>query len=235
MNDSKRVPLIDFLRGLAVILMIIFHFNFDLSSFRITSPHFYKDEFWLGVRLLIMILFITLVGINLVLSQAGVTQKTFWHRQLKVLSCALAVSGGSYLLLPASFIYFGVLHFIFIGSILGCLIVGANWARFNLIIGIFIIVFSQFYQSEVFDNPLLNWIGLTTHNPLTEDYVPLLPWLGVLLIGIFIGHQILPRMPNLLRNFQIKPINFIGKNSLVIYMIHQPIMIGLFILYIKLR
>ena len=80
----------------------------------------------------------------------------------------------------------------------------------------------------MFDGRTLGWVGFMTAKPMTEDYVPLFPWMGVLLLGVALGHVLvrtrfavlapLARLPLALR--------LLGRRSLVVYLLHQPLMIG---------
>ncbi|MBC7741048.1 MAG: DUF1624 domain-containing protein [Bdellovibrionaceae bacterium] len=234
-NTLTRIPLIDTLRGLAIVMMIIFHFYFNLSSFRITSPDFYKDEFWLAFRMIIMVIIVTLVGVSLALAKVRLTDQHFWRRNLKILICALLVSAGTYLMLPASFIYFGVLHFIFVASVIGSFFNRPALAWFNLALGALLITAGACFKSENFNNPGLNWIGFAATRPQAEDYVPFVPWFGLVLIGLFISYQVLPCLPARVLNFDNFILKWIGQKSLLIYMIHQPLLIAGFIIYIKTR
>ena len=85
------------------------------------------------------------------------------------------------------------------------------------------------YVIDIFNSPWLNWLGLNTRKPVTEDYVPVLPWLGVMWWGVALGgwlksgdpsRRALP-WPELAR-----PLARLGRWSLSYYMLHQPVMIG---------
>lgn len=84
-----------------------------------------------------------------------------------------------------------------------------------------------------FDRRPLQWIGMMTYKPYTEDYVPLLPWFGVVLLGMFLArraqlHSWLEKNSKMeFRNPVAKLLAFGGRHSLIIYMLHQPIFIGL--------
>jgi uncharacterized membrane protein len=127
-------------------------------------------------------------------------------------------------------IVFGILHFIFLASILGLLFL--RLYLLNLVLGSALILLGNLYQNAVFDNPWLHWIGLMTFKPLTEDYVPLLPWFGVVLLGIFAGHGIYrnPYLQSLCafrsRHRIARSLAYLGKHSLLIYVLHQPILYG---------
>ena len=224
-----RIRAIDALRGAAICMMIVYHAAFDLNWFHIISADFNHDRFWLSFRDLIVSSFLLLVGVSLVLaSRAGISPKRFWNRIALVGACAILVSVGSYVTFPKTFITFGILHCIVVSSILGWPLV--RFPRAALIVGIVVIVVGVAIGLPLFDLPWLNWVGLMTHKPATEDYVPLLPWFGVVLVGISIGWWLLERRMHDLRQISRaspKWLTWLGRHSLLVYMIHQPIMMGL--------
>jgi uncharacterized membrane protein len=224
-----RIRAIDALRGTAICMMIVYHAAFDLNWFHIISADFNHDGFWLSFRDLIVGSFLLLVGVSLVLaSRAGISPRRFWRRIALVGTCAMLVTLGSYVTFPKTFITFGILHCIVVSSILGWPLV--RFPRAALVIGIVVIVGGVAIGLPLFDLPWLNWVGLMTHKPATEDYVPLLPWFGVVLVGISIGWWLLKRhMRDLRQTSRASPkwLTWLGRHSLLVYMIHQPIMVGL--------
>jgi uncharacterized membrane protein len=223
-----RIRAIDAMRGAAICMMIVYHAAFDLNWFHIINADFNHDPFWLGFRDLIVSSFLLLVGVSLVLaSRAGISPKRFWRRIALVGACAMLVTLGSYVTFPKTFITFGILHCIVVSSILGWPLV--RFPRAALIVGIVVIVVGAAIGVPLFDLPWLNWIGLMTHRPATEDYVPLLPWFGVVLVGISIGWWLPERRMHVLRQISRaspKWLTWLGRHSLLVYMVHQPIMVG---------
>jgi len=224
-----RIRAIDALRGTAICMMIVYHAAFDLNWFHIISADFNHDGFWLSFRDLIVSSFLLLVGVSLVLaSRAGISPRQFWRRIALVGTCAMLVTLGSYVTFPKTFITFGILHCIVVSSVLGWPLV--RFPRTALVVGIVVIVGGVAIGLPLFDLPWLNWVGLMTHKPATEDYVPLLPWFGVVLVGISIGWWLLKRhMRDLRQMSRASPkwLTWLGRHSLLVYMIHQPIMVGL--------
>jgi uncharacterized membrane protein len=224
-----RIRAIDALRGAAICMMIVYHAAFDLNWFHIISADFNHDRFWLSFRDLIVSSFLLLVGVSLALaSRAGISPKRFWRRIALVGACAMLVTVGSYVTFPKTFITFGILHCIVVSSILGWPLV--RFPRAALIVGIVVIVVGVAIGLPLFDLPWLNWVGLMTHKPATEDYVPLLPWFGVVLVGVSIGCWLLQRHMHDLRQISRaspKWLTWLGRHSLLVYMIHQPILVGL--------
>lgn len=228
---SARFPLIDALRGAAIAFMFAYHFCFDLNYFGVLHQNFNDDPFWLTARSLILGSFVALVGVSLVLATGnGIKWRPYLIRLGWLAACAAVVSIASYQMFPGSWIYFGVLHFILIASVLALAFVPLYWA--NLALGAALIGVGVSVKSAVFDQPLLNWFGLMTHKPITEDYVPLLPWFGVVLAGVFVGKLVFGRQPwsGAVRWQAAGPIGrllaWAGRHSLMLYMLHQPIFLG---------
>ena len=127
---------------------------------------------------------------------------------------------------PQSFIYFGILHAIAVMSLVAWPF--ARHPRIALVAGIAIIGAGLTVSHPLFDTRALSVVGFTTHKPVTEDYVPLFPWTGVVLVGIALGAALerrafapvaaLARLPNGVRG--------LGRHSLAVYMLHQPLLIG---------
>jgi uncharacterized membrane protein len=135
---------------------------------------------------------------------------------------------------PKAMVFFGILHFIAIASVLGLVFV--RFGLLNVLIGLTLIILPQIISHPFFDQSYLQWIGLVTKLPITVDYVPLLPWFGCVLIGIYLGQRLtqLPHNSFLVRwqnnNAISRLLALGGRYSLHIYMLHQPLFLG--ILYI---
>jgi len=229
-----RVPAIDVLRGLAIVAMILYHFAFDLAYFRVTASDFYHDPFWLHARTLILSSFLLLAGVSLALAQRSENGRTrFWRHVATIAACAVAVSVASYLVFPRSYIWFGVLHVIALSLILIRPL--AAHPRIALVTGIAIIVVGNLAASPWFDQRAWGWLGFMTAKPITEDYVPLFPWTGVMLVGIALGHALVRNQFRAVAPFGRGPrlLAWLGRRSLAVYMLHQPILIG--VLYLAVR
>ncbi|MDI4631633.1 DUF1624 domain-containing protein [Pelomonas sp. V22] len=230
-HPSPRFDRLDALRGAAIVWMAGFHFCFDLRFFKLTAADFYRDPFWTGQRTAIVSLFLLCAGLGQAVAQAqGLGWPRFWRRWGQVVGCALLVSAGSALMFPQSWISFGVLH----GLALMLLLL--RWAGPRLgqaaavLIGAAVIALPQLCSHVFFDNRWSNWLGFTTAKPITEDYVPLLPWFGMMLWGFALGRWLLAARPAWLQGALIAPLQplaLLGRWSLSFYMLHQPVLIGL--------
>jgi uncharacterized membrane protein len=222
-----RIAGVDALRGGALCLMFVYHFSFDLRYYRVIAADFEHDPFWLAFRALIVTSFMLLVGISLVLAdRAGATARHFWKRIALIAACAVAASVGSYVLFPRTFIFFGILHCIAVASIVAWPLV--RRPLLVLGIGIAVIVAGLAYSNPLFDTRALAWLGFTTYKPATEDYVPLFPWAGVVFIGVAVGQALSRIAFRPLATLAGAPrwLQFLGRHSLVVYMVHQPILLG---------
>lgn len=235
--SANRLPGIDVARGIAIAVMFVYHFCFDLAYFGVLRQNFYNDWRWIAARTLILSSFLLLVGIGLFLGHGkSIRWVQFWRRFALVAGCAALVSAGTYALFPESWVYFGVLHFIAVASVLALPLL--RWPTLALVLGIALIVLDRSFKHPWFDQPLMQWFGLMTHKPRTEDYVPMVPWFGVVLVGIFCAARLLPKFERLQRAPSValtKMLAWAGRHSLLLYMMHQPIFFALLFVALRLR
>lgn len=232
---SPRFDAIDALRGLALVWMTAFHFCFDLNQFGYWRQDLYHDPFWTTQRTAILSTFLFCAGMGQAIAlQQGQSWTRFWRRWAQVAGCAVLVTVGSAIMFPRSLIYFGVLH----GMALMLIVVRitAYWRHWLWPLGLLAVALlplaAQWLSgspwAEVFNGPWLNWLGLITHKPITEDYVPVFPWLGIMWWGAAGGYW-LGQHPQLLawRPAGVgSKLATLGRWSLAYYMLHQPVLIG---------
>jgi uncharacterized membrane protein len=225
-----RFDRLDALRGLAIVWMAAFHFCFDLNTFGLLSPrqNFYHDPFWTLQRVCIVSLFLFCAGLAQAAAlHAGQTWPRFWRRWAQVAGCAVLVSIGSAWMFPRSWISFGVLHGIAVMLVmvrLAAPLRGGLWP-----LGAAALLLPWWLQHPFFDSRWTNWVGLVTRNPVTEDHVPVLPWLGVMLWGLAAGQWLLVHGSAVLQGAlprALRPLALLGRWSLSFYMLHQPLFIG---------
>ena len=237
--SRPRFDAVDALRGVAMLWMTAFHFSFDLNQFGLIKQDFYNAPFWTWQRTLIVSLFLFCAGLGQAIAVAqGQSWPHFWRRWAQVLGCALLVTVGSWWMYPHSFIYFGVLHGIALMLIIVRLT--AHWGGWLWWLGgaamalNFMAIYAMTTWAPIsltdwFNAPLLNWLGIITRKPITEDYVPLLPWLGVMWWGAAAGGWLTRRGSMRLARplpVALMPLASLGRWSLGYYMLHQPVLIG---------
>lgn len=214
-DRPSRSLLIDALRGFTIILMIFFHFSFDLQNFGFIHIDILHAPFWYFLPRLIVFLFLFAVGMSLTLAHAEqIHWKPFWKRLLKIAFFAVLISVVTYILFPDNWIYFGTLHAIALISIMTLPFL--KRPKLSLLLAL-----SLFLPSMILDKNL-PWFSLPHQS---WDYIAPFPWVGASLLGVFAVHRGLHRL-SLPYNAFVKSLNYLGKHSLFIYLIHQPILFG---------
>jgi uncharacterized membrane protein len=228
---TARFERLDALRGAAIVWMAAFHFAFDLNHLGLLQPRqdFYGDPLWTWQRTAIVSLFLFCAGLSQAVAMAqGQPWPRFGRRWAQIAGCALLVTAGSAWMFPRSWISFGVLHGIAVMLI--ALRLTASWRTSAWVgIGTVCLVLPQFVAHPAFDTRWTNWVGLVTRKPITEDFVPLLPWFGVMLWGAAAGRWMMGRRPAVLGGgvpAMLRPLALLGRWSLSFYMLHQPVLIG---------
>ena len=230
---NMRYPLLDVVRGVAVLAMMAYHFGFDLNMNGYLAQDINNSMAWLTARSFILGTFLFVSGFSLALATTSPTNKRL-TRIARIAICAALVSLGTYFMFPQSWVFFGVLHFVAVASLI-CWPLQTR-PQLLLPLGFVVLALGLGYTSPVFDQPMQQWIGMMTHKPITEDYVPLFPWLGVVLLGLFAGNKAITkgwmsRLASTTQPAPNNPIGWLGRHSLVVYMLHQPLLLGLLLAY----
>ncbi|RDL44003.1 DUF1624 domain-containing protein [Marinomonas piezotolerans] len=200
--------------------MILFHFCWDLKTFGFME-YSLKDPFWVSFRYIILTLFLSAVGWSSYIATASKQPfNRFIFNQSKIGLAALLISMGSYLAMPNQWIFFGILHFIFLSSLITKPL--SAYPIVSCSIGTFI-VFATYalpIETDAFRHWLSAELGAPKH---TLDYISPLPWIGVVLIGPILGYLKLEQK-ELPMWMSVKPITFIGRYALPVYLIHQLVL-----------
>lgn len=229
-----RIWEIDFLRGLSIILMVLYHLLYDLTEMCGFKTLFgievnLSSAAWLVAQNIFAGLFVILSGISSTLSRGNI------RRGLKLLGVAAVITAVTLIYDSSSAILFGILHCLGVGILIyglffnkakpwacacaGAIVLGLTAARALLLRNV-----------PVHFNWLLPF-GITGDTFVSLDYFPLLPWLGVFLAGAALGKSIYSRKRSLIpRPWPGTFINAAGRHSLLIYVVHQPVLIA--ILYV---
>lgn len=229
---------IDALRGLAVVLMVISNFMFDLVFF--AGQGQLQSGAWDWFARFIAGLFIVLAGISLTLSRcqaerpAAVFAKNL-RRGLVLLACGALISAATWFAAGEQMVLFGVLHLIGLGIIVSYPLLGRP--QTSLACGILLIALDPATRSWSLETPWFVWLGLQPVNYSSVDYAPLIPWFGWMLIGVFLGHRLYPDgkplwpLPDCAPTGLVLPLVWCGRRSLWFYLGHQPILLSGIILY----
>ncbi len=227
---------IDFLRGIAILLMIVYHFFFDLYYLSIYSVDIFSLP-WVIFARSIAVLFLFLVGISLVLNHLRhPLEKNYFknfNRGLKIFSFGLLISFVTYLFVPEAYVRFGILHLIGVSVFLGAFFL--RWRYLNLFLGGILIFIGLFLKQYTYSFSFLLWLGFIPTSFTSLDYFPLLPWFGVVLLGMFFGKLIYThKIFNFtIENKFLKGMSYLGRHSLLIYLLHQPFILGvLYLLFL---
>jgi uncharacterized membrane protein len=227
---------VDAARGVAIIMMVVYHSTYDLDTlggYDIQST----TGSWAHFADVTAGLFLFLVGVSLTISRAR-TSLTGWRlfgkylaRGLRILAYGVVLTI-VFLALGMGVVVFGILHLIGISIILAYPFLGLRFT--NLVLGVLIFVAGQYILVQGLDSQSF-WLlpfGVVPEGVIMPDYRPLLPWFGVVLIGLFFGNVVYGdgRRPAVLEDkapVLARPLLQPGRNSLFIYVIHQPIIIAL--------
>jgi uncharacterized membrane protein len=227
----QRIWEIDFLRGAAIILMVLYHLGYDLKELAgvnsllwiridLSNPVLVAAQyFFAGV-------FIVLSGISSTLSRSNV------RRALKLVAVALVITAVTYAYNPSEVIVFGVLHFLAVSILVYGLAFEKTraWtcAGAALLVAALSLAVPPAARSLGLETDWLLPFGVTSGNFSSYDYFPLLPWFSVFLVGAVLGKAVYVRKVSLIPRPPGETfINATGRHSLLIYVVHQPILIGL--------
>ncbi|VVC02615.1 Uncharacterised protein [Candidatus Bilamarchaeum dharawalense] len=234
-NKVKRILEIDALRGVAIVLMIIYHFMFDLNFFGLMKIDL-SDIMIVLFQRFIAVLFVGLVGISLVLNELNNKRgylTNLW-RGFKLTNIAILITAATWLYPRDGFITFGIIHMIALSTFIAPLFFRLK--KWNLVVGVVLIIGGIWLNLQQTDSKLLFWLGLIYPGYEALDYYPLLPWFGVVLIGIALGQMIYPDGQSRIKNIKLlEQLAILGKNSLVIYLLHQVLLVGIILIYLAVK
>lgn len=234
-SRTNRYWEIDALRGVAIVMMVIYHLVYDLVLFgyyqasAVTGP-------WRVFGRATASLFILLVGVSLVISYARRSRqergwglyKKYLVRGLKLIGWGMLITLITWIFMGRVVIIFGILHLIGTVTILAYPFLSLRWA--NLPIGVAMIALGIHLNQLPVSYPWLLLLGLRPRWLFQLDYFPVLPWFGVALLGVFIAQCVFPggtrrfNLPEWDDRPGIKEFVWLGHRSLAIYLIHQPIL-----------
>jgi uncharacterized membrane protein len=229
---SQRWDAIDVARGIAIAAMVTYHFSWDLSFLQLIATNILQIPAWRWFARSIAGSFLVLAGFGLALAHLqGFRRLPFLRRLMKIGGAALAVTIGTYFAFPESYIFFGILHCIAVSSVLALPFLRLPPAL-TLIAAAVCLIAPWLFTSPALDAPWLDWLGLGSSDPVTNDYVPIFPWFGAVLIGVAAGKMLLAHRDTMaLARWRAgsslsRALIWAGRKSLPIYLIHQLILLG---------
>lgn len=235
-NGRGRIGLLDIWKGVAIAGVVVFHFAWDLEAFGLAPRGMTLRPEWVYFARSLAGSFMLLVGMSLFLAHNRTIRWAAFTRRLAVLvAAALTISMLTYFITPDAFIYFGILHSIAVSSVLGLLFVRVP-PPLTAAFGVIVLFGRGVLSSDFFNAPVWYWTGLSTIIPPSNDYEPMFPWFGLVLLGIAAAKAaaqtgLLQKLGRL--RVEQPPLAFVsrtGRHTLMIYLLHQPILFGGFYL-----
>ena len=240
-SPNDRYWDLDVLRGIAILGMIVFHFTFDLSYFGVISADTIYKPGWVLFQQIIAGTFIFIAGVGFDLCHGQRIKWRYIKKRVLILGLLSAlISIVTYFIFGPFLIKFGILHCILALSLISILIVGLSTSRL-IVITISLATVYFYLDPPVAIPGSFDFIIRTIHPHHSVDYRPIFPWIIVFLIGMIFSRLIWrSKKPIFFSNKtksikSLKPLIFIGKNSLIIYIIHQPILFSIMYIYIVLE
>lgn len=230
-SETGRFWEVDAARGVAIVMMAVYHTAYDLDAFggfSIAST----TGLWARFADLTASSFLFLVGVSLAISAARSRRRSgfgkYLLRGLRILGYGMLLTL-VFLVFGMGYVFFGILHLIGISIILAYPLL--RYRYLNLFLGVLILV-AGFYIMRLgvySESPWLLPFGVVPEGLPMPDYRPLLPWFGMVLIGLFAGNSIYgggKKLVEVEAPFIIGPLLFLGRNSLAVYLVHQPVIIA---------
>ncbi len=211
-----RYQEIDFARGIAVILMLVFHTFFDAHYFGKIDL---SGAFWYYFPRFIGGMFIFISGLTL--SVVKPDYRRVLRKALRLSILAAGITAVTYIFVPDEYVIFGILHFFTLATLIGPLFL--NHPKVQLPAGIAVFITGVYIHTLRVNTNLLVWLGFLPKNFATLDYYPLMPWLGIFLLGMYAGNHFKPLKSKFWS--ESWPITVLGKNSLKIYILQHPLII----------
>lgn len=226
-GPRRRIVIIDLLRGWAVVMMLVSNFVFDLSYFIGVVDGNAPWVLWLARLTAGLFLLVSGMALAVRRAERGLPFAALCRRAGRLFALGLVVSAATRLLVGNEYVVFGILHLMAVGSLLAAPLLSRPVAALGL--GLLLVAAAPLVRAHTIPSPLLLWLGVQYPGFASVDYTPVIPWLGPLLIGVYASSRLAGRG----RGGEKKPAPFVvrwltalGRRSLVIYFLHQPVFLG---------
>jgi len=219
MTSQQRYGEIDFLRAVAILLMVLFHIVYDLREFAGMNIN-YQDPFWFLIGKASALLFIFISGLASGFSRSPV------RRGFKVLLYGMGITLATYLVMKDMYVRFGILHFLGVAMILSPIIYSLSSRILWALAGASALL-GFWFKGLVLETSLFLPLGLMSKEFASMDYYPLFPYISVTFLGVLAYRHLYAQRSKSLVAFKLdyKPILWLSRNSLLIYLVHQPIIL----------
>jgi uncharacterized membrane protein len=227
---------IDLLRGVAILMMIFYHVLYDLDRFGGLGIEIHTG-FWRYFAFATASLFLLLVGVSLTLSYARASHTSseqrlfpkYLNRGVRIFAWGLVITAVTWVLMRDGFVRWGILHLIGLSIILAFPLLKLRYG--NLMLGSLLLLLGMLIRNLQVGSPWLLWLGFMPAQFTSVDYFPVLPWFGVVLIGVFVGNSLYPGYQRIFRlqdrshRLPVRSLDLLGRHSLLIYLVHQPVLV----------
>ena len=235
----KRILWIDVIRGISILAMITFHFAFDLMYFGFAKSDLIYQPDWRLFERMIAFSFLFIAGLSLSIThKSWINWKSFLRRYGVTAICAVLISIVTYILFNNDMIRFGILHAISVSGLVGLLLLKLNsLSLFFLAVLLFLL--NLFIPQPLEGDYFWQWLIYTTETPNSLDYRPIIPWITPFILGMA-SYQLFKKwdlleVNNTITHNELSILCWLGRNSLVIYLVHQPILFVGFLLFLQLN
>ena len=244
MAFGNRIKILDFLRATAVLAMIFYHFVYDLGDFGYVNMVTVVNGYWKLFAQSIGCSFLFLSGVSFWVMAGKEIDWLKYSKRLAILTlAAVLISIVTFVQFGQAFIFFGILHLLAACSIFAILIYRLPFIiLFILSVSLLLLPeyyhSSQYYDDNLFSSRYLAWTGLYNGRTGSVDFYAFMPWSSAFVLGLAFAKIFI----NAKRSTNVSPLSFkeeknnlfltlmywIGRNSLLVYLIHQPVLYSLF-------
>ena len=234
----ERILWIDVIRGVSILAMITFHFAFDLMYFGFAKSDLIYQPDWRLFERMIAFSFLFIAGLSLFITHGSlINWNSFIKRYGVTAICAVLISTVTYVLFNGDMIRFGILHAISVSGLISLLLLKLN-SFFLALLAVIIFLINLIIPQPVEGDYFWQWLIYTNETPHSLDYRPIIPWITPFILGMA-SYQLFKKWGLLETNKiiiyrELSILSWLGRNSLIIYLIHQPILFGGFFLFLKI-
>ena len=234
----ERILWIDVIRGVSILAMITFHFAFDLMYFGFAKSDLIYQPDWRLFERMIAFSFLFIAGLSLFITHGSlINWNSFIKRYGVTAICAVLISTVTYVLFNGDMIRFGILHAISVSGLISLLLLKLN-SFFLALLAVIIFLINLLIPQPVEGDYFWQWLIYTNETPHSLDYRPIIPWITPFILGMA-SYQLFKKWglletSNTIIYRELSILSWLGRNSLIIYLIHQPILFGGFFLFLKI-